>query len=115
MLPITVCLYHFVCNTVLLVLKGKKIEPVHEISNNVVGLHQQSLRAACAYAQTDQSLCWSLEYSMSVKLLTEPYLKILILKGDCTGSSDLHLSKCNIIENHMSRLFGLLALLVFMQ
>ena len=29
------------------------------------------LRAACAYAQSDQSLCKSLEYSMSVQLLTE--------------------------------------------
>ena len=34
---------------------------------------QQRLRLACAYAQTDQSLCWSLEYSM-VKLLTEDHL-----------------------------------------
>ena len=32
---------------------------------------QQSLRSACAYAQSDQSLCLSLEYSMTVKLLTE--------------------------------------------
>ena len=31
---------------------------------------QQRLRPACAYAQSDQSLCRSLEYSMSVKLLT---------------------------------------------
>ena len=28
---------------------------------------QQSLRSACAYAQSDQSLCMSLEYYMSVK------------------------------------------------
>ena len=27
--------------------------------------------SACAYAQSDQSLCKSLEYSMTVKLLTE--------------------------------------------
>ena len=32
---------------------------------------QQRLRPACAYAQSDQSLCESLEYSMNVKLLTE--------------------------------------------
>ena len=32
--------------------------------------HQQSLRSACAYAQSVQSLCLSLEYPMSVKLLT---------------------------------------------
>ena len=32
---------------------------------------QQRLRPACAYAQSDQSLCKSLEYSMTIKLLTE--------------------------------------------
>ena len=32
-------------------------------------------RSACAYAQSDQSLCLSLEYSMSGKLLTEHQLK----------------------------------------
>ena len=35
---------------------------------------KQSLRSACAYAQSDQSLCLSLEYPMSVKLLTEHHL-----------------------------------------
>ena len=39
------------------------------------------------YAQTDQSLGKSLEYSMNVKLLTKHHLEILSLKGDCTGSS----------------------------
>ena len=46
---------------------------------------QQRLRPACAYTQTDQSLCWSLKYSMTVKLLTEPHLRFLSLKGGCTG------------------------------
>ena len=54
---------------------------------------QQSLRSACTYAQSDQSLCWSLEYSMSVKLLTEHHLY-----------EPLHLSKCHIVGNHISRL-----------
>ena len=36
---------------------------------------QQSLRSACAYVQSDQSLCKSLEYPMSVKLLTDSKLK----------------------------------------
>ena len=35
------------------------------------GMAQTSLRIQ----QTDQSLCWSLKYSMTVKLLTEPKLK----------------------------------------
>ena len=48
---------------------------------------QQSLRSACAYAQSDQSHCLSLEYFMSVKLLTEHDLEFLSLKGGCTGFS----------------------------
>ena len=46
---------------------------------------QQRLRSACAYAQSDQSLCWLLEYSMTVKLLTEQHLEFLSLTGGCTG------------------------------
>ena len=45
---------------------------------------QTSLR----YAQSDQSLCQSLEYSMSVELLTEHQFEFLSLKGGCTGSSE---------------------------
>ena len=51
------------------------------------------LRAACAYAQSDQSLCWSLEYSMTVRLLTEQHLEFLSLKGGCTGSTKSTLVK----------------------
>ena len=54
---------------------------------------QQSLRSACAYAQSDQTLCKSLEYSMSVKLLTVHHLEFLSLKGGCTGSSESTLVK----------------------
>ena len=54
---------------------------------------QQKLRPACAYAQSDQSLCYSLEYSMSVKLLTEHHLGCLSLNGGCTGSSESTLVK----------------------
>ena len=64
---------------------------------------QQNLRSACAYAQSDQNLCFSLEYSLTVKLLTEHHLEFLTLKGGYTGLS-LHLSKCHIVGNHMSRL-----------
>ena len=60
---------------------------------------QQSLRPACAYAQSDQSLCSSLEYSMTVKLLTGHHLAFLSLKGGGRGSSKYH-----IVGNHMSRL-----------
>ena len=55
--------------------------------------NQQSLRSACAYAQSDQSLCLSLEYSMTVKLPTEHQLEFLSLTGGCTGSSESTLVK----------------------
>ena len=54
---------------------------------------QKSLRSACTYTQSDQSLCESLDYSMSVKLLTEQHLEFLSLKGGCTGSSESTLVK----------------------
>ena len=54
---------------------------------------QQGLRPACAYAQSDQSLCLSLEYSMTIKLLTEHHLEILNLTRSCTGSFESTLVK----------------------
>ena len=54
---------------------------------------QQRLRPACAYAQSDQSLCSPLEYFMSVKLLPEHHLEFVSLKGGCTGSSESTLVK----------------------
>ena len=45
------------------------------------------------YAQSDQSICLSLEYSMGVKLLTEHHLEFLSLKGGCSGSSESTLVK----------------------
>ena len=54
---------------------------------------QQRLRPACAYAQSDQSLCQSLEYSISVTLLTEHLLEFLSLKGGCTDSPESTLVK----------------------
>ena len=44
-------------------------------------------------AQSDQSLCFSLEYFMSDKLLTEHYLEFLTLKGGCTGTSESRLDR----------------------
>ena len=54
---------------------------------------QQRLRSACAYAQSDQSLCKPLEYSISVKLQVENHLEFLRLKRGCTGSSEYTLVK----------------------
>ena len=48
---------------------------------------QQSLRSACANAQSDQSLCLWLEYSITVQLLTKHHLEFLSVKGGCTGWS----------------------------
>ena len=70
-----------------------KNEPWHVISNNVVCVRPARLRSACAYAQSDQSLCLSLEYFRSVKLLTEHHLEFLSLKGGCTGSFECTLVK----------------------
>ena len=54
---------------------------------------QQRLRPACANAQSDQCLSWSLEYSMLVKLLTEHHLGFLRLKGGCTDLDESTLVK----------------------
>ena len=70
-----------------------EISYLMETPHTTVGLSylmdgQQRLRPSCAYAQPDQSLCWSLEYSRIVKLLTEHHLRFLSLKEGCTGSSE---------------------------
>ena len=62
------------------------------ISNNVV-CATSSLRSACAYSQSDLSLCLSLDYFMIVKLLTEQHSEFLSLTGGCTGSSESTLIK----------------------
>ena len=59
---------------------------------------QQMLRSACTYGQSDQSLCKSLEYSMTVKLLTEQHLELLRLKGGCTGSYESSLQNATLLE-----------------
>ena len=54
---------------------------------------EQNVRSACAYAQSDQSLCNSLEYSMTVKILTKHHLKLLSVRGGCKGSPESTLVK----------------------
>ena len=63
---------------------------------------QQSLRSACAYVQSNQSHCLALEYSMTVKLLTEQHFEFLSLTGDCTGLSESTLVKMPHFGKHMS-------------
>ena len=47
---------------------------------------QQRLRPACAYVQSDQSLCLPLEYSMTVQQLAEQHLEFLSFTGGCACS-----------------------------
>ena len=54
---------------------------------------QQNLRSACAYTQSDQSLCLSLDYFMIVKLLTAHHLEFLSLKVGCRDFSESTLVK----------------------
>ena len=54
---------------------------------------EQRLRSAYAYKQSDQRLCSSLEYSITVKLLAEHLLEVLSVTGGCTGSSESTLVK----------------------
>ena len=63
------------------------------ISNSVV-----RLRPACPYAQSDHSICESLEYSMTVKLLTEHHLEFISLKGGGIAPLDLHLPNATLLE-----------------
>ena len=53
----------------------------------------QRLRPVCAYAQSDRSICSSLTYSTTVKLLTEHNLERLSLTGGYTGLSESTLVK----------------------
>ena len=55
------------------------IEPRHEISNNMEGATSKG---------SDQPGPTQLEYSLSVKLLTEHHLEFVSLKGGCTGWSE---------------------------
>ena len=79
---------------------------------------QQRLRSACTYTQSDQSLCLSLEYSMTVKLLTEDNLESLSFKGGCTGSSEstlvkmTHCWKSHVLAHAILELFSDILLIV---
>ena len=58
---------------------------------------QQSLRSACAYAQSDQSLSLTFEYSITFEyILTEHHLEFLSFKGAAQDRLSLHLSNRHI-------------------
>ena len=50
--------------------------------------NQQRLRPACAYAQSGQSLCLSLEYFLTDQLLAEQHLEFLSFPGGCACLSE---------------------------
>ena len=57
---------------------------------------QQRLRPVCAYAQSDQSLCSSLKYSINIKLLTAHHLEFL-----STGSYEsIHVKMPHCWKSH---------------
>ena len=62
---------------------------------------QQRIRSACAYVQSYQSLCLSLEYSRNVNLQTKHLLEVLSLKKAAQARLSLHLNKCQIVGNLM--------------
>ena len=64
---------------------------------------QQGLRSACAYAQSGQSLCLSIECSVTIGLLTGRQLGLLCLKGwgAVWVRLGLHVSGGHIVGNHM--------------
>ena len=72
---------------------------------------QQRLRSACAYAQSDQSLCLSLEFSMTLRLLAEHQLEFLSLKEGCTGSYEstrvkmTHYWKSHVLAHNLLQLY----------
>ena len=58
---------------------------------------QQRLRPACAYVQSDQSLCKLLVYSLTLRLLIEHNLESLSLKGgyiDLSESTFIKMPHC---------------------
>ena len=65
--------------------------------------NQQRLRPACTYAQSDQSLCLLLEYSMTVKLLIKHHLEFLSLKRGCTGwFESVHVKMPHCWKSHVA-------------
>ena len=69
------------------------IEPRHDISSNVVCATSKGSDQPAHIRSLIRAFCLSLEYSMTVKLLTEHHLDFLSSNGDCTGSSESTLVK----------------------
>ena len=71
------------------------IEPVHEISNNVACATSKASDQPAHTRSLIRAFSSSLEYFMSVKLLTEHHFEFLSLKGEAAEAlPSLHLSNC---------------------
>ena len=84
--------------------KNMIIEPRHEISNNVVCATSKAADQLAHMRSLIRAFASRLNNSMNIKLLSEHHYEFLRLKRGCTGLSSLHLSKCHIVGNLMSRL-----------
>ena len=70
------------------------------ISNNVVCA---TSKASDPLAQSDQNLCFTLEDSTSIMLLTEHHLEFLSLQGGCTDSSEsIHVKMPYCWKSHVT-------------
>ena len=76
-----------------------RIEPVHEISNNVVCATRKASDQPAHMRSLIRALnCWSFEDCVIVKLLTEHDLEFLSLKGGCRGSSESTRQNATLLE-----------------
>ena len=50
------------------------------------------------YTQSDQTFCWSLVYSMTVKLLAKHHLEFLSFEKAAQARLSLHLSNVKLLE-----------------
>ena len=65
---------------------------------------QQSLRSACACAQSDRGLCLSLERYVTVGLLPGCRLGFVPGGGGGRAGLGLRVSECHFVGGHMPRL-----------
>ena len=79
-------------------------EPWHEITNYVVCETSKGSDQPAHMRSLVRALASRLNILLSVKLLTEHHLEFLSLKEAAQACLSLHLSKCHIVGNHMSRL-----------
>ena len=77
-----------------MIYEAQRVNRQQHMSHNMRFPTMWYVRLAKAQiAQSDQSLCLSLEYSMTQRQLTVHHLEFLSLKGDCTYSSESTLVK----------------------